>query len=91
MKTPALSSIIQKTPDVLGEEARIRDTRIAVWMLAQQQRFGFADTQILSDYIGTLSQDDLKAAWQYRDEHPEEMRMPRPMAILFADENIPSS
>ena len=47
--------------------------RIAVWMLAQQQRLGFNDAQILADYPGLLSPNDLEAAWQYRDEHPEEI------------------
>ncbi len=44
------SSGIRKTPDVLGGDACIRNTRIAVWMLVLARRFGMADDVLLTRY-----------------------------------------
>jgi uncharacterized protein (DUF433 family) len=63
---------IQKTPGVIGGDACVRRTRIAVWMLVNARRLGITDEQLLSDYPG-LTQDDLNAAWAYHAAHPEEI------------------
>ena len=36
-----VASWIQKTPGVIGGDACIRNTRIAVWMLVEAKRLGF--------------------------------------------------
>ena len=38
----AVSSWIQKTPDVIGGDACIRNTRIAVWMLVDARNLGMS-------------------------------------------------
>lgn len=60
----ASESAIRKTPGVLGGAARVRDTRIAVWMLVESRRLGRTDDELLSDHPG-LTRDDLSAAWAY--------------------------
>jgi uncharacterized protein (DUF433 family) len=64
--------LIQKTPGVIGGDACIRRTRIAVWMLVNARRLGITDEQLLRDYSG-LTQEDLNAAWAYYAAHPEEI------------------
>ena len=67
-------SLIRKTPGVMGGEACIRRTRIAVWNLVAMKRLGFSDEHILyQDFPGQLTQEDLDAAWAYYQAHPEEI------------------
>ena len=63
---------IRRTPGVLGGVARVRDTRIAVWMLVEMRRAGLDDAAILSDYP-TLSPADLAAAWDHAARHAAEI------------------
>ena len=65
--------VVQKTPEVLGGDARIRDTRIAVWMLVQARKLGMTDQQIRTQYHPELSREDILAAWRYFDDHPDEI------------------
>ncbi len=69
----AKASWIQKTPEVIGGDACIRNTRIAVWMLVNARRLGMADEKIRNRYDPPLTQADLDAAWHYYDEHREEI------------------
>jgi uncharacterized protein (DUF433 family) len=55
---------ITKTPGVIGGDACIRQTRIAVWMLEGWRRLGWSDEKILKNYPG-LTQFDLDNAWAY--------------------------
>ena len=64
--------LIQKTPGVVGGDACVRRTRIAVWMLVEWKRRGRTDAQLLADFPG-LTQEDLNAAWAYHAAHPEEI------------------
>ena len=64
--------LIQKTPGVIGGDACIRRTRIAVWMLVEWKQLGHTDAQLLMDFPG-LMPDDLNAAWAYHAAHPEEI------------------
>lgn len=66
------SPAIRRTPGVCGGDACIRMTRIAVWMLEEARRSGVSDADLLSDYPD-LTADDLTAAWQYVEEHPDEI------------------
>jgi uncharacterized protein (DUF433 family) len=70
--TPA-ASWIQKTPGVIGGDACIRNTRIAVWMLVEANRLGFSDAELQSRYVVSLTQADLDAAWAYAAAHSEEI------------------
>src|SRR5438874_2468585 len=67
------NSWIQKTPGVIGGDACIRNTRIAVWMLVEARRLGGSDQELLSEYDPPLTQDDLDAAWDYYEQHREEI------------------
>ena len=69
---PTTETLIQKTPGVIGGDACIRRTRIAVWMLVEARRLGISDERLLEDFPG-LTQDDLNAAWAYHATHPEEI------------------
>ena len=61
-------SRIVKTPDVVGGDARIRDTRLAVWGLLESRRQGSTDDRILQMYP-QLTREDLAAAWAYYAEN----------------------
>jgi uncharacterized protein (DUF433 family) len=65
-------SCVQKTPNVCGGRACIRNTRITVWGLVNNRRLGLADEQILKNIVG-LTPADLLAAWDYYQEHPTEI------------------
>ena len=64
-------ALIQKTPNVVGGDACIRRTRIAVWMVVGYRKLGLTDDQLLEAYPG-LNRADLQVAWEYyaanRDE-----------------------
>ena len=66
--TPA----IQKTPGVCGGDARIRNTRLPVWMIVNAGRLGGTDAGLLHDYPG-LTQADLDACWDYYRARPVEI------------------
>lgn len=65
--------LIQKTPGVIGGDACIRRTRIAVWMLVEAKRLGFTDEELLTHYVVSLTPEDLKAAWDYYAAHKDEI------------------
>lgn len=58
------SKTIRSSSDVLGGEARIRDTRIPVWLLVAHKKWGESDAEILAQYP-SLNAVDLTAAWDY--------------------------
>jgi type III restriction enzyme len=72
MSQPTQKKLIQKTPGVCGGNARIRDTRIAVWTLVSFRQQGALDEELLRNYPA-LTPQDLEAAWSYYEEHPEEI------------------
>ncbi|MEG4984491.1 DUF433 domain-containing protein [Microcoleus sp. BR0-C5] len=63
---------IEKTPGVVGGNARIAGTRISVWGLVESRRLGAMDAQLLEDYPH-LSANDLKNAWAYAEVFPDEI------------------
>ena len=65
-------SEIQKTPDVMGGEACIRNTRIPVWLLVSYRRQGATDAHILKGHPD-LSAADLVNAFSYADAHFDEI------------------
>src|SRR6266436_4871441 len=77
---------IQKTPNVCGGKACIRQTRIAVWMLVLDLKLGMTDAEIL-DSLPALTPADLDAAWEYYRTNPVEIEQ----AIWFNDTaaNVP--
>ena len=68
----ATKSWIEKTPGVCGGEACIRRTRHTVAGLVEWRRLGMTDEHILQAHPD-LTLDDLKAAWDYFDQHPHEV------------------
>jgi uncharacterized protein (DUF433 family) len=70
MKTVA--SWITRRPHPDGVEACIRDTNINVWGLVEWRRLGRSDEEIAASIQG-LTPEDLTAAWDYYDHHPEEI------------------
>jgi uncharacterized protein (DUF433 family) len=63
---------INKTPKVVGGNARIRNTRIPVWSLVQSRQMGASDLEILEAYP-ELTQVDLINAWFYDETFPAEI------------------
>ena len=63
---------IQKTPNVCGGQARVRNTRIPVWLLVLNRKYGEPDARVLSNYP-TLTQADLDAAWDFYQRNPVEI------------------
>jgi uncharacterized protein (DUF433 family) len=66
------NSWIQKTPDVCGGDACIRDTRITVWGLVEWKKLGLTAPEIINRIQG-LTEADLEAAWEYYDKNREEI------------------
>lgn len=67
-------SLIKKTPGVMGGEACIRDTRIAVWQIAELCEAGVELMDVLSpEYFPFLTFDDLLAVNQYWYENQKEI------------------
>ena len=67
-----LASWIEKHPNVCGEDACVRNTRITVWGLVESRRLGMSDEHIL-DNIKGLTAADLEAAWDYYAAHKGEI------------------
>lgn len=63
---------IQKTPNVMGGAACIRQTRIPVWMLENARRQGVSEADLLLNYPG-LTAKDLANAWDYVKFNPVEI------------------
>jgi uncharacterized protein (DUF433 family) len=63
---------ITRRPHPDGIEACIRDTNINVWGLVEWRRLGRRDAEIIASVQG-LTAEDLAAAWEYSEQHPEEI------------------
>ena len=63
---------IEKTPDVVGGDARVVRTRIPVWSLENYRRLGWSEAQILVNFL-TLRAADLVNVWAYVDSHMGEI------------------
>ena len=66
-------SYIQKTPNVCGGDACIGYTRIPVWSLLVARRLGKSDSELLEYFVTPLSPADVKAAFAYYEQHPDEI------------------
>ncbi|MGC1309637.1 MAG: DUF433 domain-containing protein [Phormidesmis sp.] len=67
-------TVIEKTPDVVGGDACIRQTRIPVWLLYSLRQQGATDAYLLEDYP-TLTAADLAGAWLYADANRDEIEL----------------
>lgn len=63
---------IRHTPGVVGGSARIRNTRIPVWLLVGYRQNGISEAELLESYP-TLSYEDLACAWAYYATHTAEI------------------
>lgn len=68
----SITSWIEKTADVCGGDACIRNTRHTVQGLVEWKRLGLSDVRIL-EHHPDLTQVDLEAAWDYYDRHRDEI------------------
>ena len=66
------TSWISKTSNVCGGDACIRTTRHTVHGLVEWKQRGLSDTRIL-EHHPDLTRADLEAAWDYYDQHREEI------------------
>ena len=64
---------LEADPSVCGGEARVANTRISVWLLELSRRRGATEKRLLADYPG-LEADDLRAAWNYAQRNPAEIK-----------------
>ena len=65
---------IEKTPNVMGGSACIRQTRIPVWMLENARRQGVSEAELLLNYP-VLTAKDLANAWDYVSLNPDEIEI----------------
>jgi uncharacterized protein (DUF433 family) len=63
---------IRKPPGVIGGDACIGNTRIAVWMLVEMRKLGASDAELLRDYP-QLTQKHLDLAWDYYERNRDEI------------------
>jgi uncharacterized protein (DUF433 family) len=63
---------IEKTENVMGGAACIRQTHIPVWMLEQARRQGVSEVDLLRNYP-QLFANDLANAWDYVNSHQTEI------------------
>jgi uncharacterized protein (DUF433 family) len=63
---------IEKTENVMGGAACIRQTRIPVWLLEQARRQGVSEIDLLRNYP-QLTAQDLANAWDYVNSHKTEI------------------
>lgn len=63
---------ITKTSSVMGGDACIAGTRIAVWGLVHARQIGYSERDLLQSYP-TLTAADLVNAWAYAEAYPEEV------------------
>jgi uncharacterized protein (DUF433 family) len=66
-------SWIQKSPDVCGGNACIRNTRVPVWSLVVARRHGVDDGGMLNHFVTPLSSADVDVAFAYYNQHAEEI------------------
>jgi len=72
MKTVAEHPYVARERGVCGGEPVVRDTRVAVRVIAQNWRAGLSPEEILAEYPHlTLAQ--VFDALSYAEDHPEEM------------------
>ena len=67
-----LGKPIVKTPGVVGGNARIDGTRLAIWGLEEWRRLGWDDEKILQSYPH-LTATDLANVWAYVEAHRPEI------------------
>jgi uncharacterized protein (DUF433 family) len=70
--TTKMHSWVQKTPNVCGGDACVRNTRITVHGLVHYRQLGFSDQRLL-EVIQGLTPDDLITAWDYYAAHSAEI------------------
>ncbi|XGW00463.1 MAG: DUF433 domain-containing protein [Leptolyngbya sp. BL-A-14] len=63
---------ITKTPDVMGGDACIANTRLPVWLFVSLRQQGATDANLFEAYP-SLTAADLVNVWAYADAHPDEI------------------
>ena len=70
--TTKAQSWVQKTPNVCGGDACLRNTRVTVHGLVHYRQLGFSEERLL-EVIQGLTPDDLAVAWDYYASHAAEI------------------
>lgn len=63
---------VNKTPNVMGGDACIANTRIPVWLFVSLRQQGANDAELLENHP-QLTAADLVNVWAYADAHPDEI------------------
>ena len=66
------ASYIQRTPDVCGGDARVRETRVTVGTLIALQQEGATEAELIENFPA-LTPSDLDAVWSYYRTHAAEV------------------
>lgn len=69
---PERDGWIRKFARVCGGAARVRNTRIPVWLLEAYRRDGLSEEEMLDAYP-TLTEEDLVRAFAYAAAYPDEI------------------
>jgi uncharacterized protein (DUF433 family) len=67
-------SWIQKSFEVCGGDACIRDTRIPVWALVAARQRGVDQEEMLHYFVTPLTPEDIETAWVYYEQHEQEIQ-----------------
>lgn len=63
---------IQSTEGICGGDACIRTTRIPVWTLVSLRKQGASESDLLFNFPN-LTKQDLQYAWDYYENHTQEI------------------
>jgi len=69
----AEKSWIQKTPNVCGGDACIRDTRIPVWSVVRAHQLGAKADELRTYFVTPLTAADVEAALTYYADNTDEI------------------
>ena len=72
-ETATANSWVQKTPNVCGGDACIRNTRIPVWSVIRAQRLGATEEELRKYFVAPLTEDDVQSTLAYYAEHNQEI------------------
>jgi uncharacterized protein (DUF433 family) len=66
-------SWIQKSAEVNGGEACVRNTRVPVWSVVRALQLGASETELLNYFVVPLTPADVEAARAYHEQNRAEI------------------
>lgn len=67
------ASWIQKTPEICGGDACIRETRVPVWSVVDTLKSGCKPSELLAYFVTPLTDADVQAAIDYYSQNRQEI------------------